>query len=105
MYKKEIDYLYFNEDTKEVTFITYADTTQGKTRTPISSKYEINIYELAYKCKEWAFGKMFFLSSGFDTDGAFCLDRMNSKSFIAETEPEAIFKACQWILENKGKDD
>ena len=61
----------------------------------------INIYELAHKCKEWAFDKMFFLSSGFDTDGAFCLDRMNNKSFIAETEPEAIFKACQWVLEKK----
>lgn len=62
-----------------------------------------NIHELAHKCKEWAFNKMLFLSSGFDTDGAFCLDRMNVKSFIADTEPEAIFKACQWILDNKDK--
>ena len=58
-------------------------------------------HSLGNKCKQWAFNRMFFLSSGFDTDGAFCLDRMNSKSFIAETEPEAIFKACQWILDNK----
>ena len=40
----------------------------------------INIYELAHKCKEWALIR-----------------------FLAESEPEAIFKACQWILDKDSK--
>ena len=68
---------------------------------------EINIYELAHKCKKWAFNNyeimlestIIFSSSsrckGIDEVG-FCV-----MVTYAETEPEAIFKACQWILENK----
>ena len=72
----------------------------------------INIYELANKCKEWALSKDYYLRAEqginyYDNlqwtcflninmdDGAEYIDYWNS------TEPEAIFKACQWILENK----
>lgn len=67
----------------------------------------INIYELAHKCKEWA------ISKGYITDSirnlkeyVVCLSgdrKESSDDFRAKTEPEAIFKATQWILDNKDK--
>lgn len=77
----------------------------------------INLYELALKCKEWAFCNGYELRSGRDIDVKeelcyFCeykqerqLDYRNGDFFIADTEPEAVFKACQWILNNKEKDE
>ena len=81
----------------------------------------INIYELAHKCKEWAFefrfdnkptnNRYYRQRSGYEdkfnvekqkreklgymtlTFG--CLG--HTKTFYADTEPEAIFKACGWI--------
>ena len=72
----------------------------------------INIHELAHKCKEWAFNKdMFILSSASLPRGKFtssyCVAEKQfsyptkKETFHANAEPEAIFKACQWILENK----
>ena len=73
----------------------------------------INIYELANKCKEWAFdkkydfevirikrekdyGKVFIRIHTIHTN------KVNGKEFYPfNEEPEAIFKACQWILDNK----
>lgn len=75
--------------------------------------HTINIYELAHKCKEWAFNNGYELRNGRDIDVKeeicyFCeykqerqLDYLNGDYFLAETEPKSIFKACQWILENK----
>lgn len=70
--------------------------------------FEINIYELAHKCKEWAFGSGYLFSSGIkwqdkvycDVFSPFKFDKCVA-SFSAMEEPEAIFKACQWILDNK----
>ena len=67
-----------------------------------------NIYELAHKCKEWAMTKECTLFSGWDYEvGVWnCLlgrhDSQELPSYQADTEPEAIFKACQWILEKIG---
>ena len=105
---------------------------------------QINIHELAHKCKEWAYkqeliglGAIHYLTkidvitrhyedywcskldngkdlnvnldfyglSGRDNhrlDG-FNLEanKLKEVAWYANTEPEAIFKACQWILENK----
>jgi len=69
----------------------------------------INIYELAHKCKEWAAnlqGKRYQLYSGFNRNNALCevysgAIKQTDNEFESETEPEAIFKACQWILDNK----
>ena len=66
---------------------------------------EINIYELVHKCKEWAFDKGFVLKS-YKKQGAFsgtyhyAID-INDKicEWLANTEYEAIFKACEWIME------
>ena len=85
----------------------------------------INIYELAYKCKEWAFYAYKISVSSFKS-GSFYLKEFNkikdnseywveldnasidceiniddSGIFKSYSEPEAVFKACQWILENK----
>ena len=77
---------------------------------PYAKELSVNIYELAHKCKEWAFNNGYELRSGQDIDVKkelcyFCeykqerqLDYLNGDYFLAETEPEAIFKACQWIL-------
>ena len=77
----------------------------------------INIYELVHKCKEWAYTKykIILTSKLFDYQIKNIFDcyletgeksRENIRNFahpdfISNTEPEAIFKACQWILENK----
>lgn len=69
----------------------------------------IVIYELAHKSKMWAKNKGYWVQSMLaGTYGAHCgIGIMNSDSFIeefrADTEPEAIFKACQWILEKETK--
>ena len=69
---------------------------------------EINIHELAHKCKEWAYNKGFMLLSGLYIRGKiWCeiykpLDLNNTiTQFGEDTEPEAIFKACEWILKQK----
>lgn len=70
----------------------------------------INIYELAHKCKEWAgwhdLKKWYQLQSGqFISASTWeCELRLQDKFidiFQADSEPEAIFKACQYILENR----
>ena len=83
----------------------------------------INLYELAYKCKEWALSKHKFLVSGISRSAltdllhradawycsigykvCACAEGYRSvysgceHSETANTEPEAIFKACEWIL-------
>lgn len=65
----------------------------------------INIYELAHKCKEWAWDNGWIVKSGTTKSGFDCevwgytFDKR--KRLDGESEPEAIFKACQWILDNK----
>lgn len=80
--------------------------------TGLYTPYNINIYQLAHKCKEWALSKGYILMSSPRTSSSFatCEFCKNGKcdyeddlwnDFRADTEPEAIFKACQWILNNK----
>ena len=72
----------------------------------------LNIYELAHKCKEWALTNGYRLCSypKLTISGhPYMCDVFNGigsdkKCLIIigeDTEPEAIFKACQWILDNK----
>ena len=72
---------------------------------PLISNKHINIHELAHKCKEWVHNKGILISSGVSEFGTrFCYLTSGDKQeppFIADTEPEAIFKACQWILDNE----
>lgn len=76
-----------------------------------SEPNEINIYELAHKCKEWAFKQHFEIHSASNSlygdkpiayiqDTALCGVELPS-IFEANIEPEAVFKACEWILKQK----
>ena len=84
-----------------------------------------NIHELAHKCKEWARSIHFngdiihnriyrtqsYYSSVYNNitkryeEKAVCdviYGQMGDvEKCLADTEPEAIFQACQWILDNK----
>ena len=68
----------------------------------------INIYELAHKCKEWAYKNGWLLQVRTGTSLSVA-DIFNSdkqelhirKQISEKIEPEAIFKACQWILEQQ----
>ena len=66
---------------------------------------DINIYELAHRCKEWALASHIRLwSVKDDNNSAIC--RINSREkeeFYAYTEAEAIFEACQWIYDKEQK--
>jgi len=65
----------------------------------------VNIHELAHKCKEWAYKKsIYHISSHLHGGGNYSdvyqeYSEDTYFSCIADTEPEAIFKACQWIYE------
>ena len=70
----------------------------------------INIYELAHKCKGWAVNIGFNISStsgymGDNTPYAYAISSDGEEfPFIeADTEVEAVFKVCEWILNNKDK--
>lgn len=73
---------------------------------------EINIYELAHKCKEWALSKGYELRTStigiVDVYDHIYIDKEDGLTGVfincrkeADTEPEAIFKACEYIMENK----
>jgi hypothetical protein len=71
---------------------------------------KINIYELAHKCKEWASSYGFSCMSRPRFSSGWLCELMSDygvedEQFEAKTEPEAIFQACQWILENKESKD
>ena len=80
-------------------------------------EHSINIYELAHKCKEWAvnlspnkhalssYPRWGDIRNYKKTNGSYyiCQHLVSGAQFEAETEPEAIFKACQWILDKDRK--
>ena len=65
--------------------------------------YSMNIHELAHKCKEWALEQGYFLYSVIVDKEAYafvtypCNTSLRLFSNHSKTEPEAIFKACEWI--------
>lgn len=66
--------------------------------------YDINICELAHKCKVWAKTHGYDIKT--DVDGMYeIIDNNDDDNIVidsyADTEPEAIFKACEWILQQK----
>ncbi len=75
-------------------------------------EHTINIYELAHKCKEWAvnlspnkhalssYPRWGDIRNYKKTNGFYyiCQHLVSGAQFEAETEPEAIFKACEWLL-------
>lgn len=63
-----------------------------------------NIYELAHKCKEWASELDYEMESATYryNKGGYCFVStfLNNTRFEARTEVEAIFLACEYILNN-----
>ena len=86
-------------------------------KTFVKCKSKINIYELAHKCKEWAvnlspnkhalssYPRWSDIRNYKKTNGSYyiCQHLVSGVQFEAESEPEAIFKACEWILNKDGK--
>ena len=70
---------------------------------------EINIYELAHKCKEWIYKNSHY--SLIVNDNIVYLDAEDTlcneggfyydANFIADSEPDAIFLACEWVMKQK----
>ncbi len=65
----------------------------------------INIYEFADKCKEWIFNQGFVSEYTYAGENSnFVINDFVSDVgelppvFQGDTEPEAVFKACEWIL-------
>lgn len=65
----------------------------------------INIYELMHLVKEWALTQGYALMSGYDDGKTFMCECGNINMPIAygNSEPEAVFKAAQFALDNKGE--
>ena len=71
----------------------------------------INIYELAHKCKEWAWYQdrehtTTTIKTSKTLLGVYRAWINDDDEWFADTEPESIFKACEWLLDNQiPKDD
>ena len=70
-------------------------------------QFEVNIYEFAFKCKEWAFKKNYTIVDGIDGIGEdICyimkLNEYSLESFYKQgNNYHNVFKACNWILEQQ----
>ena len=66
---------------------------------------EVNIYELAHKCKEWVLkqGYRIIIDCSKDIELGIRILKNGRDIYSNEnkSEQQAIFKACQWILDNK----
>lgn len=77
----------------------------------VQQVYEINVYELAFLCKEWAYRKGLCIYSGYSKNSinmfiaeliGWVCDTLDIKMFFeSNTEIEAIIKACEWIFEKE----
>ena len=65
---------------------------------------DINIHELAHKCKEWAYNEGFVIVALKEDEEQYVVEircGWDITDFRDNTEPEAIFKACQYILDKE----
>ena len=62
--------------------------------------FEVNIYEFAFKCKEWALAKGYFIYSTNELSfiKSFSLETIETFSNGKDTEIECILKACEYLL-------
>lgn len=77
----------------------------------ISRDDRIDTNDFFFRCKEWAYKQGYVLRSEIcDIGGCLILTiedqgyLMNQYEIEADSEQQAVFDACQWILENKGKE-
>ena len=65
---------------------------------------KINKYVFAFKCKEWAYSTYGIMIQSYPYCGKGRADAIKGlkvdEAFKEKTEPEAIFKAAQWVLDN-----
>ena len=66
----------------------------------------LNVYELSHYCKEWLLYKNIqfsyrTLERRLESDLNHFAELDDRYGFHAESEIEAIFKACQWVLEKR----
>jgi len=90
---------------KEITYKSYGIEQSG------NIKMYINIYELAHKCKKWLINSDYFITIKYDPRiGRTKIELIVSKDsttisseehFYTNTEQDAIFQACEWILKQK----
>lgn len=84
-------------------------------------EYEYNIYEFSFKCKEWASNLRYQIISGPSDEQAYRKKSEQAYSevlwyegddvhrtyknelFLACSEPEAIIKACEWVINKEIK--
>ena len=63
----------------------------------------VNIYEFAFKCKEWARDKYdITISSALYKNYAKSWNIDKDENYTAKTEVEVVIKACEWILKETG---
>lgn len=108
--------LFYKEKHKDQTEITrlvlnknYIEYTSEVTGNPYNyiTHDKINIYELSNLCKTWAHSNGYWLSVRLYEPNGFNIVvfshihsqlQKDLKEINDKTEPEAVFKACQWIL-------
>lgn len=90
------------EDTRP--YMQYSDLCYDIYENEISTK-SINIHELAHKCKEWAFDNGYYLTIYNDAvdiilqTNCKLIENITDDSF--KYSPMLVFKACQWILDQR----
>ena len=102
--KKLLDVVYPTVETQEC----YVDIQESTGRVMwFGKKYkdcraEIDIYRVANECKKWALNHDCELLSCVKSTRSICdiySNLLDCKfTHYADSEPEAIFKACEWIL-------
>ena len=71
-------------------------------RIVIDNWLTINIYELEHRCIEWAFNEGYACLVGVDICYVMRLEGFNIDYFTQLSKDFSnVFKACQWILDNK----
>ena len=71
------------------------------------SQFEVNIYEFAFKCKEWALLEGYKIQTQINSEnkGHSNITKINNdywaKGFFEDTEIKSIIKSCEFILTKK----
>ena len=87
-----------SKEVKQTDIIRYKFKSIGETRDS-----SINTYELAHLCKKWAYRNNYLIESLYNEQNEIYvhwMSRLNSRiDFNGLSEPDSIFKACEYILE------
>ena len=100
----EQDVKEYRLENNELIYILENDTAE------IPDLHSINMYELSHKCKVWANFNNYIIDVNYRSENevnVYWMSKLNNKmSFKYNSEPESVFEACKYILEqikNKGK--